>query len=117
MDEPVVIYHNTSCSKSRGALEILRDRGVEHEVVLYKEAPPDRTTLEHLVDLVPDPPADLVRKDDNFKQLGLDAADYQSKEQVVGLLLEHPELMQRPIVVRGDRAVIGRPPENVEALL
>jgi arsenate reductase (glutaredoxin) len=117
MAESVVIFHNTSCSKSRGALEILRDRGVEHEVVLYKQDPPDRETLERIVDLVADPPSDLVRRDPLFKELGLTSDDVQTKDQVVDVLVAHPELMQRPIVVRGDRAVIGRPPENVEALL
>jgi arsenate reductase (glutaredoxin) len=63
------------------------------------------------------PVADLVRKDKRFKELGLDAADYTSKKAVVGLLLEHPELMQRPIVIRGKRAIIARPPEKLEALL
>jgi len=63
------------------------------------------------------PPADLVRKDERFEELKLNAADYTSKEKVITLLIEHPELMQRPIVVRGGRAVIARPPEKLEALL
>jgi arsenate reductase (glutaredoxin) len=113
----VTIFHNTSCSKSRGALQILEERGVEHDVVLYKQTPPDRATLERIVDLVDAPPSDLVRRDPLFKELGLSDADVETKEQVVGVLAEHPELMQRPIVIRGDRAVIGRPPENIEALL
>jgi arsenate reductase (glutaredoxin) len=66
---------------------------------------------------VSDPPATLVRKDKKFGELGLDAADYQSKEQVVALLLEHPELMERPVVFRGERAVIARPSEKVLELL
>jgi len=113
----VTIFHNTACSKSRGALAILEERGVEHDVVLYKEAPPDRATLERIVELVPDAPSELVRRDPLFKELGLTADDVRTEEQVVEVLLAHPELMQRPIVLRGDRAVIGRPPENVEALL
>ena len=67
--------------------------------------------------MLPDPPAELVRKDDRFKELGLNAADYKSEEQVIDLLLQHPELMQRPIIIRGDRAVIGRPSEKVLELL
>ncbi len=63
------------------------------------------------------PVADLVRKDKRFKELGLDPAAYTSKKAVVALLLEHPELMQRPIVIRGKRAIIARPPEKLEALL
>jgi len=113
----VLVYHNPVCSKSRGALEILRDRGVDADVVEYLKAPPDRATLERIVDHIADPPSELVRKDDRFKSLGLDRADYQSREQVVALLLEHPELMQRPVVFRGDRAVIARPSEKVLGLL
>ena len=67
--------------------------------------------------MLPNPPAELVRKDKNFKELGLNEADYQTRDQVIDLLLEHPVLMQRPIIVRGNRAVIGRPPETVLELL
>ena len=70
------MYHNPSCSKSRGALEILREQGIETDVVEYLKAPPDRATLERIVDAIPNPPAELVRKDKRFKELGLDAADY-----------------------------------------
>jgi arsenate reductase len=116
-EEKLLVFHNQSCSKSRGALDILRERSVEHDVVEYLKAPPDRATLERIVDAVPDPPAELVRKDARFEELGLDAGDYTTKEAVVDLLLEHPELMQRPVVFRGDRAVIARPSERVEELL
>ena len=67
--------------------------------------------------MIDDPPAELVRKDKNFKDLGLNASDYTTEDDVVALLLEHPRLMQRPVVVRGDRAVIARPSDKVEALL
>jgi arsenate reductase len=113
----VLVYHNPVCSKSRGALDILRERGVDADVVEYLKAPPDRATLERILDQIPDPPAELVRKDDRFKSLGLDAGDYQTREQVVDLLLEHPELMQRPVVFLGGRAVIARPSEKVLELL
>jgi arsenate reductase (glutaredoxin) len=63
------------------------------------------------------PVADLVRKDKRFKELGLNPADYTDKKTVVALLLKYPELMQRPIVIRGQRAIIARPPEKLEALL
>ena len=109
----VLLYHNPNCSKSRGALEILRDDGVEHRVVEYLKQAPSRTDLEHILSLLPDSPAELVRKDKRFAELGLEAGDYQSAEAVVGLLLEHPELMQRPVATCGDKAVIGRPPEKV----
>jgi len=113
----VTVYHNPACGKSRGALEILEERGVAHEVVEYLKTPVDRATLERFLDLLPDPPAELVRKDKRFKELDLDAGDYVTREQVVALLLEHPELMQRPVVIRGRRAVIARPSEKVGELL
>jgi arsenate reductase len=111
------VYHNPSCSKSRGALEILEERGVETDVVQYLKTPPDRATLERIVDAIPNPPGDLVRKDKRFQELGLHASDYTTKAAVVKLLLEHPELMERPVVFRGKRAVIARPSENVLILV
>ena len=66
------MFHNPSCSKSRGALEILREQGIETDVVEYLKAPPDRATLERIVDAIPNPPGELVRKDKRFKELGLD---------------------------------------------
>lgn len=69
------------------------------------------------MDLLPDEPSELVRKDKNFKELGLSPDDYQTREQVIALLLEHPKLMQRPVVIRGDRAVIARPSDKVLELL
>ena len=67
--------------------------------------------------MLPNEPAELVRKDKNFKELGLNADDYVTKEAVINLLLEHPKLMQRPVVIRGDRAVLARPSAAIEALL
>ncbi len=112
-----VVYHNPSCSKSRGALDILHGKGVETDVVEYLKAPPDRATLERIVDAIPNPPAELVRKDKRFKELGLAAGDYETRDAVVDLLLRHPELMERPVVFRGERAVIARPSEIVLELL
>ena len=113
----VVVYHNPACGQSRGALALLEERGVAVDVVEYLKTPLDRATFERFLDLLPEPPADLVRKDKRFKELGLDAGDYVTREQVVDVLLRHPELMQRPVVVRGNRAVLARPSEKVLALL
>ena len=79
--------------------------------------PLTREDLERFLDLLEEAPAELVRKDKNFKELGLDAGDYSSREDVIQLLLEHPKLMQRPVVIRGQHAVIARPSERVEELL
>jgi arsenate reductase (glutaredoxin) len=95
----------------------LRDRNVEFDVIEYLKQPPSRETLMQFLDLLPNEPADLVRKDKNFKQLGLNADDYVTREAVVDLLLQHPVLMQRPVIIRGERAVIARPSDTVNDLL
>ena len=113
----LVLYHNPRCSKSRELLGLLEDRKVDVEVVRYLEDTLSRSDLEHLLASLPDPPSALVRQDKRFAELGLDAARYTDAESVIALLLEHPELMQRPILVAGDRGAIGRPPEQALALL
>ena len=117
--EAMVVYFNPVCSKARGAVEILEEKGADFEVIEYLKALPTRADLERIVDAIPDPPSALVRKDKRFKELGLDEGDYETKEQVVAVLLEHPELMERPVVfsVSGDRALICRPSEKVLDLL
>ncbi len=76
-----------------------------------------RDQVIQFLDLLPNEPADLVRKDKNFKELGLKAEDYITRDAVVELLQQHPVLMQRPVIVRGDRAVIARPSDTVNELL
>ena len=98
-------------------MEILAERGVDADVTEYLKAPPSRSELEHIVDVIAESPAELVRKDKRFKELGLDASDYETRDQVVALLVEHPELMERPVVFVGDQAVIARPSERVNELL
>ena len=91
--------------------------GIDADVVEYLQAPPDRATLEWMLDTIDEQPAELVRHDDRFKELGLDSAGYQDRGSVVALLLEHPELMQRPVVIREGRGLIARPSERVLELL
>ena len=108
----VTIYHNPRCSNSRTALGLLEERAgaVDLEVVEYLKQPLDRAGLTALVSILEDPPADLVRHDQRFKDLELDPDGYTTADAVVDLLVEHPELMQRPVLVSGGRAVIARPP-------
>jgi arsenate reductase len=116
----VTIYHNPRCSNSRTALGLLQDRAddVDLDVVEYLKHPLDRAALEALLAILEDPPADLVRHDQQFKDLGLDPKGYATAAAVVDLLVEHPELMQRPVLVSGGRAVIARPPaDKVAAFL
>ena len=117
-DADVMIFHNPSCSKSRGALEILQERGVDADVVKYLDTPPDRKTLERILDALDDEPIALVRTGDpKFKAAGLSKDDVKTRKQVVDVLLAHPEVMERPVVFVGDRAVIARPSERVLELL
>ena len=113
----ITIYHNPSCSRSRGAHEILQQRGEDFELIQYLDDPLSREDFERILDMLVEPPADLVRKDSHFEELGLREEDYQGRDEVIDLLLEHPVLMQRPVVIRGGRAVIARPSERVLELL
>ena len=118
MADSVTVFHNQACSKSRGAIEILEDRGVSYEVVKYLDTPPDRKTLDRILDAIDDEPAALVRTDDaKFRALGIAKADVTTREQVIDVLLAHPEVMQRPVVFVGKRAVIARPSEKVLDIL
>lgn len=113
----VTILHNPKCSTSKYALDELTAAGTDAEVVQYLKAPLDKPALLDLMAKLEDPPADLVRKDPFFKQQGLDAADYTTPDAVADLLVEHPRLMQRPVLVRSDRAIIGRPKDRVAAFV
>jgi arsenate reductase (glutaredoxin) len=99
-------------------MAILADQALDCEVIEYLKTPPSRVDLEMIVSKLVDPVPELIRTGDkHFADLGLDATAYQTPEAVVELLLAHPELMQRPIVIRGDRAVIARPSERVREVL
>ena len=92
--------------------------GVDAEVVQYLKTPPDRATLERVIKALEDPVEDLVRKDANFTKLGLDPDHYVGNAKaVIDVLLKHKELMQRPVIVKGKKAIIGRPKERVAPFL
>ncbi len=95
----------------------MRERGVEFDVIEYLKTPLDRAGFERIMNLLSNPPADLVRKDKNFEALGLDANNYVTREAVIDLLLQHPVLMQRPVIIKGQKAVLARPSEKVLELL
>lgn len=110
------VWHNPRCSKSRSAMSILAERGVDPDEYRYVDERPTRAEIERVVELLGfDDPMAIVRTgEDVWKQLGVDPAD---RDAVLDALEEHPILIERPIVIRGDRAVVGRPPENVLELL
>jgi arsenate reductase len=109
-------YFNPSCSKCRTVSGILAERGVEAEVVEYLEAPPDRAALERILRLLgTDDPTVILRPEQPiYDELGLEGAD---RDAVLDAIAAHPVLLQRPIVVVGDRAVVARPPERLLELL
>ena len=113
----VTIYHNPRCSKSRQALDEVAGAGVVPTVVQYLKEPLDRAGLVRLLAMLEDAPGALVRRDPRFKELGLTASDVETAEQVVDVLEAHPELMERPVLVKGDRAIIGRPTERVRPFI
>ena len=109
----VKIFHNPRCSKSRQTLQILRDNGVEPEIVEYLKTPPDRQTLEQVLDMLGMEPRDLMRrKETEYKANGLDDPKL-SRDQLIDGMLAHPRLIERPIVIKGRKARLGRPPEQV----
>ena len=113
---PVTIYHNPRCSKSRAALAILAQHGIEPIVVEYLKNPPSRDELRTIVGKLGIKAEQIVRKgEDLYKERFAD--EPLSDEQWLGILASNPILIERPIVIRGDRAVIGRPPEKVSSLL
>ncbi len=108
-----VIYHNPRCSKSRQTLQLLESNGIEAEVVDYLKTPPDAATLSELLELLGVEPRDLIRDGEaEYRQLGLDDPTL-SRQQLIQAMVEHPKLIQRPIVVNNGRAALGRPPEAV----
>jgi arsenate reductase len=92
---------------------VLQELGVDHDVVLYLKNPPDRATLEGIVAGLEDPPTALVRRDARFAKLGLSEDDVATPAQVVNVILREKALMQRPVLTRDGRAIIGRPKDRV----
>jgi arsenate reductase len=111
------IYHNPRCSKSRQTLQLLVDHGVEPEIVLYLETPVNATQLTQLLRKLGMTPRDLLRKGEMaYKEGGLADSSW-SNLQLITAMVNEPKLIERPVIVKGERAVLGRPPENVLSLL
>ncbi len=117
MNQKLTVYQKPTCGKCRSVLRILRDRGAEFETINYYEVPFTEAELRGLLKKLALSPRDILRKDEPVaRQLGIGTKAF-SDEELLALMAKHPDLIQRPIVVRGDKAVLGRPPENVEKLL
>lgn len=113
-----VIYHNPRCSKSRATLALLTERGIEPEVITYLETPPSKAELKQVLSQLGVAPPDIIRFNEQVaKQAGLRPNDSRSEDEWLELMLANPILIERPIVVCGDQARIGRPPESVLEIL
>jgi arsenate reductase len=113
----VRILHNPRCSKSRATLALLRDRGMEPEIIHYLETPPDAASLKDICRRLDISPRQLLRKGEaEYAELGLDNPQLSDAE-LIDAMHSHPRLIERPIVLSGGKAAIGRPPEAVLAIL
>ncbi|HKJ83361.1 MAG TPA: arsenate reductase (glutaredoxin) [Mariprofundaceae bacterium] len=112
----ITIYHNPRCSKSRNTLSLLQEQGIEPEIVEYLKTPPSEAELDRILTLLGMEPEELMRKgEDEYK------AHFKGKElsrsKIIALMVQYPKVIERPIVVHGDKAAIGRPPESVLDIL
>ena len=113
----VTIFHNPNCNSSVNAVRIAEELGVNAQIVQYLKTPPDAETLRSIIAKLEDPVTDLVRRDNLWAKLGLTDDDAATEDQVVDLLVQHKQLLQRPLLVTAERAIIGRPRDRVRDLL
>ncbi len=112
----VTIYHNPRCSKSRQTLELLKEKSIEPEVVEYLKTPPNAAELKDILSKLGLSPDELMRKKEAiYKELGL--AGVSDENELITAMVNNPKLIERPIVIKGDKAAIGRPPESVLDIL
>ncbi len=113
----VTIYHNPRCSKSRQTLQLLRDRGIEPRIIEYLKTPPDAATLDRfLTRLGLEPRALMRRKEAPYRELDL-ADESLGRAALIAAMVDNPILIERPIVVNGEKVALGRPPESVLEIL
>jgi arsenate reductase len=113
----ITIYHNPRCSKSRQTLAMLEEHNIQPEIVLYLENTPSKEKLQELLQQLGKSPRDILRKsEDAYKERGLSDTTL-ADDDLLDAMLAEPKLIERPIVVRGNNAVLGRPPENVLELI
>ncbi len=112
----IKIYHNNRCSKSRCGLEIVKDSGQEFEIVNYLVDIPNIADLKNIINLLDISPIELIRKNEAIwkdKYKGLDL----SNDELMKAMVEHPKLIERPIVINGNKAIVGRPPELIKTII
>ncbi|HXH72602.1 MAG TPA: arsenate reductase (glutaredoxin) [Mariprofundaceae bacterium] len=108
----VIIYHNPRCSKSRQALTLLEQEGIQPVVIEYLKTPPSAAELDRILTALGRQPEELLRKgEDEYKEHFKDKS--LSRAEMIALMVKHPKVIERPIVVNGDKVALGRPPEDV----
>ena len=113
----IKILHNPRCSKSRQTLQLITEKGIEPEIIQYLKTPPSKEELEEILDLLGLEPRELMRKKEKeYKEAGMDNPDLDREALIQGMV-DHPKLIERPIVIKGGKAIIGRPPEQVLDIL
>ena len=113
----ITIYHNPRCSKSRATVALIEEQGITPEIVEYLEQTPDAQTLKNITKLLGCSIGDIIRKgEDIYKELGIESQNL-SENELIDVVVSNPRLLERPIVINGNRAAVGRPPENVLAIL
>jgi len=117
VDQNVRIFHNPKCSKCRLTMDILSDKGIDVTIVEYLNTPPDSAELNEVLNMLGMEPRDLMRKHETpYKDNNLDNPDL-TREQLIQAMIDNPVLIERPIIINGNKATIGRPPEKVLDIL
>lgn len=117
MSETTKIFHNPRCSKSRAAMELLTEKGIDADVIKYLDTPPTRETIVEVLGLLNMQPRDVMRKGESeYKDNNL-SDESLTRDQLIDALVEFPKLLERPIVVANGKAAIGRPIENIIDIL
>ena len=117
MSKQAIIYHNPRCSKSRAALAILEEKNEPVEVIKYLETPPNKETLRYILDTLNLSPRELMRTNEvEYAENNL-SDEALTDDELIDAMITHPKLIERPIVIKGNKVAIGRPPESVLAIL
>ena len=115
MNNTLIVYHNPRCSKSRETLNLIKDKNINPKIYLYLDKPLSENLIKDLLKKMNKSPEDIIRKNEAiYKELGLKNAD---QKQLIQAICKNPILLERPIVSNGEKAIIGRPPENVLSIL
>ncbi|PCI42784.1 MAG: arsenate reductase (glutaredoxin) [Proteobacteria bacterium] len=112
----VVIYHNPRCSKSRATLALIQEEGIKPEIIEYLEASPSASEMDAILNKLGMEPADLMRTGEDEYKEHIQGKDL-NRAEAIALMVKYPRMIERPVVVNGDKAAVGRPPESVLAIL